>query len=67
LSVDVETKVLNELDKTIHRQNAIIIEHPELGKVMTNFKRDTTYSFDVLNIWSHAYDTRERKVLGGII
>jgi hypothetical protein len=31
LSVDVETKVLNELDKKIHRQNAIMIEHPELG------------------------------------
>jgi len=31
LSVDVETKVPNKLDKKIHRQNAIMIEHPELG------------------------------------
>ncbi|MFZ0894088.1 MAG: hypothetical protein WAZ77_06255 [Candidatus Nitrosopolaris sp.] len=31
MSVDVEKKVLNELDKKIHGQNAIMIEHPELG------------------------------------
>lgn len=41
-----------------------MIEHPELGKVMTNLQTiswDTTYSFDVLNIWSHACDMREEK------
>ena len=66
LSVDVETKVLNDLDEKVHRLNEIMIEHPELGKVMTSLPRlslETTYSFDVLNIWSHAYDMRERKVL----
>ena len=36
LSVDVETKVLNDLDEKVHRLNEIMIEHPELGKVMTN-------------------------------
>lgn len=51
LSVDVETKILNDLDEKVHRLNAIMIEHPELGKVMTNLPElslETTYSFDVL-------------------
>ncbi|MGB6671349.1 MAG: hypothetical protein WBE34_02840 [Candidatus Nitrosopolaris sp.] len=37
MSVDVGTKVLNELDKKIHRQNAIMIEHPELGIHLIHF------------------------------
>jgi hypothetical protein len=51
LSVGVETKVLNDLDEKVHRLNAIMIEHPELGKVMTSLPAlslETTYSFDVL-------------------
>jgi hypothetical protein len=66
LDVNVETKVLNDLDEKVHSLNAIMIEHPELGKVMTNLPAlslETTYSFDVLNMWSHASDMRERKVL----
>jgi hypothetical protein len=37
-----------------------------LTKVVTNLPSislDAQYSFDVLNVWSHAYDKRERKVL----
>jgi hypothetical protein len=30
---------------------------------LETFSLDTTYSFDVLNIWSHACAMRERKVL----
>jgi hypothetical protein len=65
LSVDVETKILNNLDEKVHRLNAIMIEHPELGKKrnLPALSLETTYSFDVLNISSHAYDMRERKVL----
>ncbi|MGB6591552.1 MAG: hypothetical protein WBE68_08630, partial [Candidatus Nitrosopolaris sp.] len=66
LNVNVETKVLNDLDEKVHSLNTIMIEHPDLGKVMTNFPTlflETTYSFDVLNMWSHAYEMHERKVL----
>jgi hypothetical protein len=66
LNVNVETKILNDLDEKVHSLNAIMIEHPELGKVMTNLPTlslETTYSFDVVNMWSHAYDMHERKVL----
>lgn len=64
LNLNVETKVLNDLDEKVHSLNTIMIEHPDLGKVMTNFPTlflETTYSFDVLNMWSHAYEMHERK------
>lgn len=66
LSTDIETQVLNDLDEKVHRLNESMVEHPELSKVVTNLPSislDAQYSFDVLNVWSHAYDMRERKVL----
>jgi hypothetical protein len=36
LSLDVETKVLNDLGEKIHRMGEMIIERPELGRVITN-------------------------------
>jgi hypothetical protein len=66
LSTDIETKVLSDLDEKVHRLNESMIEHPELSKVVTNLPSislDQQFSFDVLNVWSHAYDMRERKVL----
>lgn len=41
LSVDIETKVLNDLDEKARSLNAIMIEHPELGKVMTNLPTES--------------------------
>ena len=32
LSLDVETKVLNDLGKKIHRMGEMVIERPELGQ-----------------------------------
>jgi len=68
LSTDVETKVLNDLGEKIHRMGEMIIERPELGKVITDTKADRwstdlAFAFYVLYICSHAYDMRERKVL----
>lgn len=36
LSLDVETKVLNDLGEKIHRMGEMIIERPELGRVITS-------------------------------
>ena len=40
LSVDVESRVLNDLDEKIHRMDEMIIERPQLGKVITNIQTD---------------------------
>jgi hypothetical protein len=40
LSLDVETKVLNDLGEKIHRMGEMIIERPELGRVITNIQAD---------------------------
>jgi hypothetical protein len=40
LSVDVESRVLNDLDEKIHRIGEMIIERPQLGKVITNIQTD---------------------------
>ena len=40
LSLDVETKVLNDLGEKIHRMGEMVIERPELGRVITNIQAD---------------------------
>jgi hypothetical protein len=66
LPTDIETQVLNDLDEKGHKLNESMVELPELSKVVTNLASislDAQYSFAVLNVWSHAYGTRERKIL----
>jgi hypothetical protein len=68
LSVDVESRVLNDLDEKIHRMGEMIIERPQLGKVITNIQTDhwsvdMPFAFYVLYICSRAYSRRQRKVL----
>ena len=66
LSVDTETKVLSDLDEKMHRLEEHLLERPELARVINNVQSlspEGVYSFDVLNVFSHAHDMRERKVL----
>ena len=68
LSLDVETKVLNDLGKKIHRMGEMVIERPELGRVITDIQADRwsvklPFAYYVLYICSHTYDMRERNVL----
>jgi hypothetical protein len=66
LSIDIETKVLSDLDEKEHRLYSDLQEHPELARVINNVQplsSEAVYAFDVLNVFSHAYDMRERKVL----
>ena len=66
LSVDTETKVLSDLDEKMHRLEEHLLERPELARVINNVQSlspEGVYSFDVINIFSHAHDMRERKVL----
>jgi DNA-directed RNA polymerase specialized sigma54-like protein len=66
LSVDTETKVLSDLDEKMHRLEEHLLERPELARVINNVRSlspEGVYAFDVLNVFSHAYDMHERKVL----
>ena len=66
LSIDIETKVLSDLDEKMHRLEEHLLERPELARVINNVRSlspETVYAFDVLNVFSHANDMRERKVL----
>ncbi|MDQ6722687.1 MAG: hypothetical protein M3Z01_00250 [Thermoproteota archaeon] len=65
LSVDIETKVLSDLDEKVHRLEEHLLDRPELGKVINRhpLSPEAVYSFDVLNVFSHAFDMHERKVL----
>jgi hypothetical protein len=66
LSIDIETKVLSDLDEKMHRLEEHLLERPELASVINNVQSlspEAVYAFDVLNVFSHAYDMRERKVL----
>lgn len=40
LSVDIETKVLNDLDERIHGLTQIAVERPELIKLVSNVESD---------------------------
>jgi len=54
------------LDEKMHRLEEHLLERPELARVINNVQSlspEGVYSFDVLNVFSHAHDMRERKVL----
>ena len=66
LSVDTETKVLSDLDEKVHRLEEHLWERPELARVINNvptLSSEAVYAYDVLNVFSHAYDMHERKIL----
>jgi hypothetical protein len=54
------------LDEKVHRLEEHLLECPELARVINNVQSlspDSVYAFDVLNVFSHAYDMHGRKVL----
>ena len=66
LSVDVQTKVLNDLDEKVRKMAEIIIEKPSMQKVMyklENPSEEIAFAYYILFICSHAYSMRQRKVL----
>ena len=66
LSVDIQTKVLNDLDEKVHKMAEIIIEKPSMQKViykLENPSEELAFAYYILFICSHAYAMRQRKVL----
>ena len=65
-NLDIETKVLNDLDEKVRRMAEIIIEKPSLQKVMYKLERpseELAFAFYILFISSNAYAMRQRNVL----
>ncbi|MFL6425701.1 MAG: hypothetical protein ACJ71R_19225 [Nitrososphaeraceae archaeon] len=66
LSVDVQTKVLNDLDEKVRKMAEIIIEKPSMQKVIYKLEKpseELAFAYYILFICSHAYSMRQRKVL----
>jgi hypothetical protein len=66
LTLDVKTKVLNDLDEKVRKMAEIIIEKPSMQKVIYRLEKpaeELAFAYYVLFICSHAYAMRQRKVL----
>lgn len=67
LSVDIETKVLNDLDEKIHGMAEMLVHRPELVKLLNKNQPNQTpelvFAYYILYMCSHAFHMRQRKVL----
>ena len=66
LSVDIETKVLNDLAERMHAQVEILIGRPQLTKILSKVDEESpelAYAYDILFTFAHAFHMRQRKVL----
>ena len=66
LSVDIQTKVLNDLDEKVRKMAEIIVEKPSMQKVIYKLETpsdELAFAYYILFICSHAYAMRQRKVL----
>ena len=67
LSVDIETKILNDLDERIHGLTQMAVERLELLRVVNNVERDLSsdvaYSYHILYTFAHVYHMRQRGVV----
>jgi len=59
-TVDIETKILNDLDEKVRKMAEIIIEKPRLQKVMYKLEKP---SEELAFISSHVYSMHQRNVL----
>jgi hypothetical protein len=67
LSVDIETKILNDLDERMHEITHMGIERPQLIKVISKSESDwspeVAYSFHIMYTFAHVFHMRQRNVL----
>ena len=67
LSVDIETKVLSDLDLRLREITRMMIDRPELIKVVrkveSDWSSDVAYSYHVLFSFAHVFHMRQRNVL----
>lgn len=67
LSVDIETKILSDLDLRLREITRMMIDRPELikvvSKVETDWSSDVAYSYHILFSFAHVFHMRQRNVL----
>jgi Tfp pilus assembly protein PilN len=67
LSVDIETKILSDLDLRIREITRMMIDRTELikvvSKVESNWSSDVAYSYHILFTFAHVLHMRKRNVL----
>ncbi len=67
LSVDIETKVLNDLDDKLHGMAEMLVHRPELVKLLSKNQPNQTpelvFAYYILYMCSYAFHMRQRKVL----
>jgi hypothetical protein len=67
LSMDLETKILNDLDDKINGLTHKMIENPDLIKVVSKDEKDFTselaFSYHILYTFAHAFHMYQRKVV----
>jgi hypothetical protein len=66
LSIDQQTRVLNDLDEKMHKMAELVIERPTIQKVIDKQDKpseELAFSFYVLWVCAHAYAMRQRNVL----
>ena len=72
LSIDQQSRVLNDLDEKLHKTTELMLERPSLQRVVDNADKlgltaseleHHLFSYYILSIWSHAYAMRQRDLL----
>ncbi len=67
LSMDIETKVLNDLYERMHEFTRMGIERPQLINVIskseTGWSAEIAYAYHIMYTFAHVFHMRQRKVL----
>jgi hypothetical protein len=67
VSIDIETKVLNDLDEKVHAMGEMMVHKPELVKLLTksqtNQSPELVCAYYILYMCAHAFHMRQRQVL----
>jgi hypothetical protein len=65
LTVDIETKFLNDLDERIQTLTQMTVNRPELVKILNKDESDWTpevaYTYHILYIFAHVFHMRQKK------
>src|ERR671926_667123 len=67
LSVDIETKVLSDLDEKMNDLTRMAVEKPQLMRIVSDDESDLTeeiaYTYHLLHTFAHAYHMHQRGVV----
>jgi hypothetical protein len=68
LSIDIETKVLSDLDEKIHDLTKMAVEKPQLIRIVSNVNEsdlteEIAFTYHLLHTFAHAYHLHQRRVV----